>query len=297
MCLLKVLKLERPSTEGPAVWSSDDVGQLAARIVSDAANVPRRAAAEKIVRDWVGDAELKGHDPFATFEFMAVCHSLSGNDRVQALLSEGNVQTVKAVVAAVRLLIRDRQIIQAWGDHASNIAERAFAWNVFLDGLDALQHKPPQLAEYLHSCLMHDKGYGQTFESTQEYLQMASEDDVGEADFPTVVRKMLASSSNSNLWVGGMTGSGQYAAQFKRGPDHEAAQKKKNYDLKTQEENVWIAVLTRLVECHNPAKKDWNYAKTISANRGVLFAAVQQACSGYRMDASVLDDVLGNYGV
>ena len=296
--LLQILGLTRSSTTAPVAWPSDAVAKLAAEIVSGGASVAQRGAAETVVRDWLKEVKVT-HDPLATLAFMTICSSLADNPGVKGLLKEGNFATVEAVVTAVSGLLGGRQIIQAWSNHADDVAARADAWTIFLQGLEALNAKPPQLFHYLDSCLAHDKGYGQIYLATQDYLLMATDEVVTEADFPTVLRKMLASDSNTSIWMGGMKGSGRYDAQLKRGPDLDAPNGKNGSDftLEKQEGNMWSRVVTQMFDCYNPAEKDWGYAATLGEKRGDLFAAVQKASSGYTLHPGLLDGALELLGV
>jgi hypothetical protein len=76
----------------------------------------------------------------------------------------------------------------------------------------------PKLYRYFDKVLNHDKGYGQTFESTQAYLEIAGDDgSIVEEPFDQLLANTFNVSSNQNIWTGGQKDSGKVSVQLKRG--------------------------------------------------------------------------------
>jgi len=193
---------------------------------------------------------------------------------VAALVAKHDDQAVKDVVTSLSGLFASRQIIQTWTAPATDIEARGQAWDIFLNGVDALSGDPSKLKQYFSNCLAHDKGYGQIHEATQGYLLLGSSQ---EEPFETVVRLALAEVTNTNIWMGGQKGSGKIKDQLMRGFDKDIAKR----SLKDQESEMWTRLLTSIVNAHSPGKPDWmNYPKVIRTNASKLFAEISAIVPG-----------------
>ena len=170
-----------------------------------------------------------------------------------------------------------RQIIQEWGNPVGDIEQRAVAWTAFRDGVAALSDNKAKLYRYMNSCLVHDKGYRQTYESAAEYfLYMGDIEATEEESFETILKRALNDEINTNIWVGGMAGSGKYSEQLKRlaEPDVKTM---KTIPAKDQEMNMWQALLPPIMNAKFGMKeKDWSYIGTILENQNTLYAEVRR---------------------
>jgi hypothetical protein len=249
------------------------IQQIAQEIYADAVHVDQAGAMMTLVKKWKKTIFLPGssavtHDPATTLEFMMTCKALSTNQQVADLLKTGQSERVKQVVVALTARLDSRQIIQQWAEPSADIAVRGDAWDIFLTGVAALSNGKGDLDAYLNTCLAHDKGYGQIYLATQNYLLLGNQQAKGDS-FDTVLNLMLAESSNSNIWLGGQKESGKISTQLNSG-----FVESKRVSLIKQEQQMWSAVVTSLITVQNPGKPDWTYARTIRENEDVLFAAI-----------------------
>src|ERR1700755_896828 len=196
------------------------------------------------VREWATRTKMV-HDTQATLTFMMACNALSTDAQVNALLDKHDTETVKRVVSALSGLFHRRQIIQEWGNPATDIRQRGDAWIMFVNGVEMLSGQQRHLDQYFSNCLAHDKGYGQIHSATQTCYQLASGPQ--QQSFDTVLRLAFTEPTNGNIWVGGQLGDGTYAEQLKRGFKLDS-----KVPVKTQEEMMWGRIVSALIVAENP---------------------------------------------
>jgi hypothetical protein len=262
--------------------------QIAEEIFQSAGSVNRAGPIQTLVEHWSSTTE-NTHNPMLTLKFMMVCKALSTNRRITDLLARDQHQVVQDVVAALELLVDSRQIIQEWNDTAQDIEARGQAWDFFLDGVDALSDGKGNLEQYFYTCLVHDKGYGQTHEATQNYLLLiGQQQEVQDDPFDSVLRAALAQNTNSNIWVGGHKGAGKLRDQLARGFEQ---QRLETIPAGHQEEQMWGSLLTALITAHSPGRRDWTYAKVIRKNGEMLFTEIDNIVPG-ELHRSALNEAL-----
>ena len=265
---------------------------IAQDIVAGAGAVHQAAKMRSQVDEWIGRTHPT-HDTVATLRFMMICKALSTHQRVAELLATGQDQTVKEVVANVSSLIGGRQIIQAWDTPKQDITAHGEAWDMFVNDVDMLSEKQSNLDQYFHNCLAHDKGYGQTHEATQSFLYLIDGTEGGDEEpFEHFLALALAETTNSNIWVGGQSGSGKISDQLVRGFEHAQV---KRVSLKEQEEMMWATLVTTILKVHSPGKPDWAYATVIRDNEDALFGRIVSLVKG-DLNKALLDDTLDNFG-
>lgn len=276
------------------VHPSSPVAQVVREIQQGAMTVPQAGAVQSSVQEWTIRTRST-HDTLGTLRFMMICKALSTNQRIAGLLDKHDDRTVKEIVASLTGTLGGRQIIQAWSDPAQDIAARGEAWDIFVNGVDALSGSQGSLDQYFSNCLAHDKGYGQTHEATQSYLFLGSDQSQtgGGESFDSVLNIALAESTNSNIWVGGHKGSGKIRDQLARGFETE---KLPTIPQKRQEQQMWSALLTALINAHSPGKPDWAYAVVIRENEDALFAKISEIVPG-QLDKARLGEALELMGV
>ncbi len=255
--------------------------EIAANILAAAENAPGRAEIDSVVTQFKS-VNKTAHDPSNTTRFMRICYALSKDATVDRLIRTGNEQDLVTVKKTVEILTGvSRQILQEWGNPAGDIAQRAEAWIAFRDGVEMLKGDKGKLSRYCNACLVHDKGYAQTHASATEYLLYTAEESSGEAEsFGVILTRALNDNFNENIWVGGQKGSGKIKDQLGRASENDYALMQ-TMSRKTQEQNMWSRLLAPIMEARfGVGERDWEYAKTILANKATLYSAVRALVPG-----------------
>jgi hypothetical protein len=267
---------------------AQDPAAIAQDIRQHAPTVPRAGEIQARVTTWTPNNK-SGHNPQTTLNLMMSCKALSTNAAVASMLAKKDYDQVKAVVAALFTLV-GRQIIQEWSDPTADIAMRGQAWDIFLQGVDALNGKQDKLNLYFGNVLGHDKGYAQTFGAAQGFLELEGD---GEQTFDAIVGLALSDTVNTNIWMGGQAGSGKIRDQLVRGL---GAVAKKGRD--DQVEDMWTAVITALVNAHSPGNPQWmKFPKVIRENINQVFQAVNAIVPAEtKLTEASLGEALTNVG-
>lgn len=248
---------------------------IAATIVIASESAPDRTFAEGLANAYSKEEE-PAHDLMKTMRLMRICYALSEDETIRTLIQSGKEADLALVKSVVGLLeAKSRQIIQVWDNPLKDIKQRGEAWNVYIMGLKALKDNEKNLFSYIGSCLNHDKGYAQTHESSTSYM-LYGYDDVEEG-FDVILNRALNDSSNSNIWVGGMAGSGKYREQLTRSTELEVAKMSAPNSMDKQEKSMWTALLAPIMNSRfGVNEKDWDYVNTILKNKDTLYNTVRK---------------------
>jgi hypothetical protein len=269
---------------------------LATQIVDQAAHVPDVEEVTAVLSDWY-ENKKPTHDPMKTFRFMRVAYAYSVNPRVKLMLQSGDIEGVKAVTELLRS-VTGRQFIQFWEDPAEDVRVRGSAWTNFVEGVKALRDEP-SLGTYLEEALEHDKGYAQTLESAGLYLlYVVPEEEVvamPDLGIGAVLAGALKKKVNTNIWIGGMKGSGLIMDQLER---KEEALGTTKIGLAMQEENMWIEVTTALAASRNPPAMEWGYVANLNDDEvQTVFDAVRKIVpDSFALSKTALETVIAKLG-
>ena len=259
---------------------------LAPRIIARGVDAPGAADVESLVVEWK-QAKKPVHDPFLTLTFMKTAYALSVDPEVKDLLNTApGIEVVKALFEVLREQT-NRQFLQFWdADPAEVVEMRGAAWKVFRDGIKELRDDKTKLYLYFDKSLNHDKGYGQTFESTQAYLEIsASGGPIAEVPFDQLLASAFNVSSNQNIWDGGQKDSGKVSDQLKRG-----------FKAPAQQDMMWRLLVGFIVKKRSDPP-DWAFVQTIWEKRSTLFTQVGTLLpEGQQLDPDVFKNAMEEFG-
>jgi hypothetical protein len=280
-----------------------EIHQLAEQIISNSANVPSAGEVLGIVNGFYGKHKPM-HDPMKTIRLMQIAYSLSVNPQIRLLLqSAAGILKVKRMLEFLRE-ITGRQFIQDWsGNPAQDVVGRALAWEAFVTGVNALKGDRKKLGGYLDHSVEHDKGYGQTLESAQEYFLYEMEEAGGFAggaaaaeaiDFGAHIISCFKHDLNGNIWDGGMLESGPVAQQLKRAKPTKTMGTMAN---DVQEDKMWERVVFVLIPASITGVKDWSFAPNLRENIDTIYNAVRALVPNtFVLHKSMLGDAIGGVG-
>jgi hypothetical protein len=252
-----------------------EVHDLAGEIIRDSAHAPSSDKVISILNDL---RQQEGWQYKMNYvHLMRVAHAFSKNLRIKAVLASGQDASLYKEVSEFLRRAIGRQLVQSWGDGASNIvASLGSAWEFFQMGVEALKDDVGALNKYLRHVLDHDKGYAQTLESAMEYSQHTPQSGTQELPFTEILQNALNSNRNISIWTS-ISITDTFRKQLNRKPPAESAETKEQerQPPEQQENNMWETLVGALIAGLTSASAIAARLKTIEENIEVVYRDVR----------------------